>query len=98
MYPGLARDFAFALGGETKPGNIGPDQLQTMARDLGFHARYVARVAQALIDELLVALEPVQATLREQASAGTETTLIDHLGQWIRANTRKHAKRWGLSA
>lgn len=98
MYPGLARDFAFAVGGETKPGNIGQEQLLAMARDLGFNARYVAMVAQALIDELLVALEPVQATLRAQAAAGTETTLIDRLGQWIRANTGKHAKRWGLSA
>ena len=98
MYPGLARSFAFAVGGETKPGNIGQEQLLAMARDLGFSPRYVVTVAQALIDALLAALEPVQAELREQTMAGTETTLIDRLGQWIRANTRKHAKRWGLSA
>ena len=98
MYPGLARNFAFAVGGETKPGNIGPEQVLAMARDLGFGPRYVMGVAQALIDALLAALEPVQAALRGQAMAGTETTLIDRLGLWIRTNTRKHAKRWGLSA
>ncbi|MBB1626791.1 type II toxin-antitoxin system HipA family toxin [Achromobacter sp. UMC71] len=97
MYPGLARSFAFAIGGETKPGSIGQEQLLAMARDLGFSPRYVITVAQALIDALLAALEPVQAELRGQAMAGTETTLIDRLGQWIRANTCKHAKRWGLS-
>ncbi len=98
MYPGLARNFAFAVGGETKPGNIGQAHLRAMAQDLGFNARYVTMLAQTLTDELVAALESVQAGLREQAMAGTETTLIDRLGLWIRANTHKHAKRWGLSA
>ncbi|WZB67451.1 hypothetical protein WJ971_07415 [Achromobacter xylosoxidans] len=54
-------------------------------------------MAQALVTELPSALETVQADLARQAMAGTESTLVERLGQWIRANTRKHAKRWELA-
>ncbi|EJO33327.1 type II toxin-antitoxin system HipA family toxin [Achromobacter marplatensis] len=94
MYPGLAKHFAFAIGGEMKPGNIGPAQLDAMAHDLGFNPRYVRAVARALMAELPAALDQVQSSLLEQAAAGTERTLIERLGRWIASNTRKHAKRW----
>lgn len=96
LYPGLARNFAFAVGGESRPGHIGRGHLDAMARELGFSPRYVAGVAQALVTELPPALETVQADLARQATAGTESTLLERLGQWIRANTRKLAKRWEL--
>ncbi|MEN4919103.1 type II toxin-antitoxin system HipA family toxin [Achromobacter spanius] len=96
MYPGLSARFAFAIGGEDKPGAVGKEQLEAMARDLGFGARYVAAEAQSLVSALPSALMQVQAALMEQASAGTERTLLERLGQWMTTNARKHAKRWGL--
>lgn len=98
MYPGLSARFAFAIGGEDKPGAIGRVQLEAMARDLRFGARYVAAEVQSLVSELPSALMRVQAALIEQAHAGTERTLLERLGQWITTNARKHAKRWGLQA
>ncbi|WP_313623506.1 type II toxin-antitoxin system HipA family toxin [Achromobacter sp.] len=98
MYPGLSARFAFSIGGEDKPGAVGKEQLDAMARDLRFGARYAATVAQSLISELPDALAQTQAVLVAQASAGTERTLLERLGQWITSNTRKHAKRWGLRA
>ncbi|EHK63365.1 type II toxin-antitoxin system HipA family toxin [Achromobacter arsenitoxydans] len=98
MYPGLSARFAFAIGGEDKPGAMGKEHLEAMARDLGFGARYVATVAQSLIAELPGVLAQVQAALMAQASAGTERTLVERLGQWITTNVRKHARRWGLNA
>lgn len=94
MYPGLAKNFAFSIGGEMKPGSIGPAQLEAMAKDLGFNPRYVMAVARALMAELPAALNQVQSALLAQAAAGTERTLIERLGRWIISNTRKHAKRW----
>lgn len=91
-----SRNFAFTVGGESRPGHIGRGHLDAMARELGFSLRYVAGVAQALVTALPPALETVQADLTRQATAGTESTLIERLGQWIRANTRKLAKRWEL--
>lgn len=96
LYPGLARNFAFAVGGESRPGHIGRGHLDAMARELGFSPRYVAGVAQALVTELSSALETVQADLARQATARTESTLIERLVPWIRANIRKLAKRWEL--
>ncbi|MNQ87888.1 Serine/threonine-protein kinase HipA [compost metagenome] len=94
MYPGLASKFAFAVGGEMKPGSIAHAQIQAMARDLGFNERYVMTVARTLMAELPVALDQVQASLKAQVRAGTERTLIERLGDWIRTNARRHAKRW----
>jgi serine/threonine-protein kinase HipA len=94
MYPGLASKFAFAIGGEMKPGSIGRERIQAMAQDLGFNERYVMTVARSLMAALPQALDQVQASLRAQVGAGTERTLIDRLGDWIRTNARRHAKRW----
>lgn len=96
IYPGLSARFAFAIGGEDKPGAIGKEQLDAMARELGFNARYVATLAQSLVAALPDALAQVRARLWEQARLGTERTLLERLTQWITTNTRKHARRWEL--
>lgn len=92
-----SRNFAFTVGGESRPGHIGRGHLDAMARELGFSPRYVAGVAQALVTALPPALETVQADLARQATAGTESTLIERLGQWIRANTRKARQALGIA-
>lgn len=94
MYPGLASRFAFAVGGETKPGGIGREQVESMARDLGFNPRYVMTVARDLVAALPAALDQAQASLQAQVGPGTERTLIARLGDWIRTNARRRAKRW----
>ncbi|MDH0090906.1 type II toxin-antitoxin system HipA family toxin [Achromobacter mucicolens] len=96
IYPGLSARFAFAIGGEDKPGAIGEDQLDAMASALGFNPRYVAAVAQSLVGALPDALAQVKARLWDEARLGTERTLLERLTRWITTNTRKHAKRWGL--
>lgn len=98
IYPGLSPRFAFAIGGEDKPGAIGKVQLDAMARELGFNARYVATVAQSLVGALPDVLAQVRSGLWDQARLGTERTLLERLTQWITTNTRKHAKRWELGA
>ncbi|WMD19956.1 type II toxin-antitoxin system HipA family toxin [Achromobacter seleniivolatilans] len=94
MYPGLAKNFALAIGGEMKSGKIGVAHLEAMARELGFAPRYVLTVAQELAADLPEALDQVQTSLLAQSQAGTERALIERLGQWIKTNTRKCANRW----
>jgi len=94
MYPGLSRKFALSIGGEMLPGRIARGQIEAMATDLGFHPRYVLTVTRALMTALPAALDQVQAALLAQAAAGTERSLIERLGDWIRTNARKHAQRW----
>jgi len=96
IYPGLSARFAFAIGGEDKPGAIGKDQLDAMESDLGFNPRYVAAVARSLVGALPDALAQVKTRLWDEARSGTERTLLERLARWITTNTRKHAKRWGL--
>ncbi|MGS1110283.1 HipA domain-containing protein [Achromobacter anxifer] len=98
MYSGLARNFAFAIGGEVKPGSIGAEHIATMASELGFALRYAMAVGESLVDTLPAALDEVQAGLLAQVSGGAERTLIERLGRWIKTNTRKHAKRWAMGA
>lgn len=97
IYPGLSRRFAFAIGGERRPGAIAAGHLQGMARELGFAPRYVMAVGQALAGELPGALQQVQAGLLAQATAAAERTLLERLGRWIRSNARRHAHRWGMA-
>lgn len=96
IYPGLSARFAFAIGGEDKPGAIGKGQLDAMATELGFNPRYVATVAKSLVGALPDAMSQVKAGLWDEARLGTERTLLERLAQWITSNTRRHAKRWGL--
>jgi serine/threonine-protein kinase HipA len=69
-----------------------------MAKELGFALRYVRAAGESLVDALPVALDEVQAGLLAQAPGGAERTLIERLGRWIKTNTRKHARRWGMDA
>lgn len=94
MYPGLSRQFALSIGGVMTPGRIGRQQMEMMAKALGFHPGYVMTLARTLASALPAALDDVQAALAVQASAGTERTLIERLANWIKTNTRKHAQRW----
>ncbi|WP_459615835.1 HipA domain-containing protein [Bordetella sp. 2513F-2] len=98
MYPGLSRNFAFRVGGETAPGRIGAAQLEAMARELGLAPRYVSALARAMVQALPGALRAVQAGLLATLQPGTEATLLERLGKWIVSNTRKHAQRWGVDA
>jgi serine/threonine-protein kinase HipA len=57
VYSGLARQFAFAIGGENRPGRIGRDHVARMAAELGFRPAYVLEVAE----QVAIRLEPAVA-------------------------------------
>lgn len=48
IYPGLSRAFAFNIGGEVLPGNMGHAQLEGLAAQLGMGATYLRSTALSL--------------------------------------------------
>ena len=93
LYAGLSRTFAFKLGGENKPAQIGKDQIIVMAKQLGFKPQYVLRIAEAVSNDLLARLDETSAELNGIASAGTERTMLERLNQHILQTTQSFQKR-----
>jgi serine/threonine-protein kinase HipA len=92
LYPGLSAEFAFAIGGEARPGELGAEHLALMSRQLGMQPRFLARQAGDMADRLPMAID--QAA-REIAPALTPSahTLAERLVRFVSSNTRKLAAR-----
>jgi serine/threonine-protein kinase HipA len=93
LYAGLSRTFAFRLGGENKPAQIGKDQIIAMAKQLGFKPQYILRIAEGVSNNLLARLDATSAEIDGIASAGTERTMIERLNQHILHTTQSFQKR-----
>lgn len=57
IYPGLSREFAFSLGGEVLPGQVGREQVTALARELGMGALFPQKTAAELARQLPAALQ-----------------------------------------
>ncbi len=92
LYPGLSPEFAFAIGGEVRPGEMGAEHLALMARQLGMQPRFLAQQARDMADRMPTAID--QAA-REIAPALTPSarTLAERLGRFVSSTTKKLAAR-----
>lgn len=57
LYPGLSPHFAFAIGGETRPGALAREHLAALAGALGMQPRFLRQQAAALAERLPAALD-----------------------------------------
>lgn len=93
LYPGLSTEFAFAIGGEVRPGEMTADHLVQMARQLGMQPRFVVQQASEMAERLTAALsqavQEVAPTLVPSAQ-----TLAERLERFVRATTKKMAARF----
>ncbi|OLO07763.1 phosphatidylinositol kinase [Salinicola sp. MH3R3-1] len=94
LYSGLARRFAFSLGGENRPGQIGRQQLDACAGELQLQPRYFRQQGLTLADAMPDAVERVSNRLALIARQGTEQTLIERLGRHITSQARRSKTRW----
>lgn len=94
LYAGLSNHFAFRIGGEDRPGQIRIDQLNDMARQMGFKPNYVIDIGLSLGERIPDALDAVIHELQPLADAGSETVLLERLQHQILSNCRKLMKRW----
>lgn len=92
MYPGLSPEFAFAVGGEARPGEIGPEHLALMARQIGMQTRFLAQQARDMADRMPTA---VDQAAREIAPALTPAarTLAERLVRLVSSTTKRLAAR-----
>lgn len=92
IYPGLSGEFAFSLGGEVLPGQIGKEQVQGLARQIGMGARYLQSVAQSLADKIPgaidLAIEEIHPDLGQSAQPFAEK-----LAMKVKSITKQAVKR-----
>lgn len=96
LYPGLSREFAFAIGGEVQPGRVGRAQVEQLANELGFKPGFVlgiaAKLAQRLPPALAQAVTEVMPALNH-----SEAVLAEKLQHFVLDTTRKTAARMAAS-
>jgi serine/threonine-protein kinase HipA len=94
LYPGLSPEFAFAIGGETKPGSLRQEHIAALAQALGMRPQFLAQRANALALRLPAALAQavgeVQPGLPVPAKA-----LVARLQHFILTTTKRTATRLG---
>ena len=93
IYPGLSDEFAFSLGGETRPGQFGGEHLEALAAQLGMGARYVRGMAGELAarvpEALNLGLEEVMPFLPASGQG-----LADRLAMKVKSITRRTVERF----
>ena len=92
LYPGLSPEFAFAIGGEVRPGEMSAEHLALMARQLGMQPRFLAQQARYMADRVP---EAIGQAAREVTATLTPTarTLAGRLEQFVASTTKKLAAR-----
>jgi len=94
LYPGLSQEFAFAIGGESKPGAMTRDHITAMAKQLGMRPQFVVaqglELAQRLPEAMARARDDVRPSLPRAAHV-----LVDRLERFIKSTTGKLVARLG---
>lgn len=92
IYPGLSPQFAFAIGGETMPGEISRVHATALADALGMRANFVLGIAEDLSRQLPSAVENAVASIAPELSPSAKT-LATRLQRFVVSTTRQTAKR-----
>jgi len=92
LYPGLSPEFAFAIGGETKPGSVTRAHVAAMALQLRMRPAYVLGLAAELARKMPGAVERAAAEVMPALPAGAEV-LADRLEKFVRVTTKRGAAR-----
>jgi serine/threonine-protein kinase HipA len=94
LYPGLSPEFAFAIGGETKPGSVTRANITVMAGQLRMQPRFIANeageLARKIPDAIGQSVEEVMPSLPHGAK-----DLAKKLQRYVRSTTTKIASRIG---
>ncbi|SFU69944.1 serine/threonine-protein kinase HipA [Polaromonas sp. YR568] len=92
VYPGLSGEFAFAIGGETRPGNVAQAHVRQMAADLGIGPAFALATAKDIAEKIPGALEGAAAALLPALPHGAQT-LVGRVQKLILKSTRQTLKR-----
>ncbi|MDO9433863.1 HipA domain-containing protein [Hydrogenophaga sp.] len=92
IYPGLSREFAFNIGGEVLPGNVGRAQVDGLAAQLGMGAPYLRSTALSLAARIPDAID---TATQEIAPSLTKSGLVfaEKLALQVKSITQRAAAR-----
>ncbi|WP_411884674.1 type II toxin-antitoxin system HipA family toxin [Polaromonas sp. YR568] len=94
IYPGLSGDFAFAIGGETRPGAVAQAHVRQMAAELGMGAAFALATAKDVAERIPGALQGAADALAPALPHGAKT-LVERVQKLVLKTTRQTAKRIG---
>ncbi len=84
VYSGLAKHFAFRIGGESLPGALEPRHLSALAQELGVASKYVQKIANETATALEIALPQAVATLLP-GLPHAETVMLRRVAQKVQS-------------
>lgn len=92
LYPGLSREFAFAIGAQTLPGAMTREHMPALATQLGMGQQFIMKLASDLALRMPVAIgQAVDEVMPSLSSSGK--LLAERLHKFVRTNTKKTAAR-----
>ena len=92
LYPGLSPEFALAVGGEARPGEMTADHIALMARQLGMQPRFLAQQAAEMAATLPAAMERAVEETRPSLPPSART-LAGRLERFVASSTKRLAAR-----
>ena len=96
IYPGLSRNFAFAIGGENRPSHLELIHLKLMAQELLVKENFVLEIGQKISNQILANIEIIYENLVSSVPKGGELTMLERLNEHIIKNTKKLQKRFNF--
>lgn len=92
IYPGLSKEFAFNIGGEVIPGQMGQAQVQGLAEQVGMGPKYLQSVALSLAAKIPDAVDrAAQEIYPDLTSSGQ--TFAEKLVMEVKSITKRTANR-----
>jgi serine/threonine-protein kinase HipA len=92
LYPGLSPEFAFAVGGEVRPGEVRAENLALMARQRGMQPRFLAQQARDMADRVPTAVDQAMREINPALTPASRT-LVVQLERVASSTTKKLAAR-----
>ncbi|KQP22944.1 HipA domain-containing protein [Pseudorhodoferax sp. Leaf267] len=92
LYPGLSPEFAFAIGGEVRPGALQRAHVEAMAAALRMQPRFVLQQAAQMADTVPGAMAQAVAQIAPLLPAGA-LSLAERLQQFVATTTKNTAAR-----
>lgn len=92
IYPGLSKEFAFRIGGEVLPGDVGKAQVDGLAAQIGMGAKYLQSVALSLAAKIPDAIDKATHEIHPQLAKGGQA-FAEKLAVEVKSQTRRAAAR-----
>lgn len=92
VYAGLAHTFAFRLGGENRPGQLGPEHFSALATEVGVRARTLFDLLAREWSRVRQEIDAVAETLQAAVPAN-DRVVVDRVAKKVRSESGRLLRR-----